>query len=184
MNNINNNNIINNIDNMMEFIAQKQSGEDSASEDEIQYFKNFCEKTGAETFNICVTDDEHEVLSLDAIVPFKASINNKLYNTVMEAYNDIIMENTISNIEKQSHTDFNLDLMYELNRNKFDQNIQAKKLLMSITTVIVYKTENDQYWGSSIPEFDGDNVAGEILLEISKQYNELENLYNNLLNLL
>ena len=160
----------------MEFIVQKQSGEGTASFDEIEYFKNFCEETGTETFNVCVTDDEHEILSLDAIVPFKASINNKLYNTVMEAYNDIIMENTISNIENPSHTQHNLDLMYELNRNKFDQNIQAKKLLISIPTEIVYKTENDQYWGSKIPDFDGENIAGEILFEISKQYNELENL--------
>lgn len=155
----------------MAFLAQKRTGEGSASSDDIEYFDNFCKETGRESFNVCVTDEEHELLSLDAKTTFKASINNKIYDTVMEAYNDIVMENTVTSIENEMKTDYNLDLMYELNLNKFDQNNEAKKLLMSIPSLIVYKTENDNFWGSQVPEFDGENVGGGILVEISKQYN-------------
>jgi len=143
----------------MSCLTQKRTGVGAATTEEIQEFDDFCEENDMDQIKICVTDEEHELLSLDAFVPFIASINSKKYNTVMEAYNDI-------NAGKDDPND---DLMIQLNIDKFCQNDEAKNILMAGNSHIVYKTDNDNYWGSKVPEFDGENIGGEILVEIREQ---------------
>ena len=51
-------------------ISQKRSGTNAASEEEIAEFDSQCKELGVETINVQVTDEEHELLSLTAHVPF------------------------------------------------------------------------------------------------------------------
>ena len=153
----------------MAFIAQKRSGIGAALAGEIADFNNLCDENDLEQLNVCVTDDEHEVLSLDSNVPFISSENGKLYNTVMEAYNEIIMENIVMQVDSKEITEFNYGIMFVLLSDKFNNNIEANQVLMSTTEQIVYKTDNDNLWGSKVPEFDGQNIAGQIMTDLRRR---------------
>ena len=153
----------------MSFIAQKRTGIGAASAGEIADFNDCCDENDLEQSNVCVTDDEHEVLSLDSTVPFIASENGQLYNTVMEAYNEIIMENTVTQLNTKQITEYNYGIMFVLISDKFNNNIEAKQVLMSTTGQIVYKTANDNLWGSKVPEFDGQNIAGQIMTDLRRR---------------
>lgn len=148
----------------MSFLIQKQTGEGAASTNEIEEFNNFCEKVDADTFTIHVSDEEHEILSLDSKTPFLVSKNEKVYSTVMDAYYDTV------DLSKQDEKNIYAE-MFVLISEKFEQNEEAKKVLMSTTgEIIVYKTEDDNYWGSRVPEFDGQNIAGEIMVKLRDSY--------------
>jgi len=136
---------------------------------EIADFNDCCAENDLEQLNVCVTDDEHEVLSLDSTLPFIASENGQLYNTVMEAYNEIIMENTVTQLDSKQYTEFNYGTMFVLLSDKFNYNIEAKQVLMSTSGQIVYKTDNDNLWGSKVPEFDGQNIAGQIMTDLRRR---------------
>jgi len=147
----------------MPLLIQKQTGEDAASCSEIEEFNIFCEKLNADTFTIYVSDEEHEILSLDSKRPFLVSKNAKVYSTVMEAYYDTV------DLSKQDEKNIYIEMLVLISE-KFDQNKEAKKVLMSTTGIIVYKTEDDNYWGSRVPEFDGQNIAGEIMVKLRDLY--------------
>lgn len=147
----------------MAFLIQKQTGEGAASASEIEEFNNFCEKVNANTFTIHVSDEEHEILSLDSKTPFLVSKNAKVYSTVMEAYYDTV------DFSQQDEINIYAQ-MFVLISDKFDQNEEARKVLMSTTGIIVYKTEDDNYWGSRVPEFNGLNIAGKIMVELRDLY--------------
>jgi len=154
----------------MAFIAQKRTGIGAASAAEIIDFNDCCDKNNLEQTNICVTDDEHELLSLNSNTPFIASENGRLYNTVMEAYNEIIMENTVMPVNSKQIMEYNYGLMFVLISDKFNNNMNAKQVLMSTTGPIIYKTDDDNYWGSKVPEFDGKNVAGQMMADLRELY--------------
>jgi len=145
---------------METFEAIKRTGKGAASAEEIQKFDDTY--SNLHRVDVIVTDDEHEVLSADAEVPFKYVHNNKIYKTVMEGYNDLITDSdTIHKIHS---------VMVTLNLNKFEQNGEARRILLSTKNhIIVYKTENDNYWGSRVPEFDGENWVGKLLTDIIYQ---------------
>lgn len=159
----------------MEFICQKQTGDGAASTKEIKEFNNYCEKNNAKVVKICVTDEEHELLSLDANTPFISSENGRLYNTVMEGYNEIILENTIVQFDTIPITKYNREIMTTLILDKFNNNIEAKQILMSTSNydIICYKTNDDNYWGSRVPEFDGQNIAGQLMVELRNYYKSI-----------
>ena len=153
----------------MAFIAQKRSGIGAVSAGEIADFNACCDENELEQLNVCVTDDEHELLSLDSTVPFIASKNGQLYNTVMEAYNEIIMKNIVTQVDYKEITEFNYGIMFVLLSDKFNYNIEANQVLMSTSGQIVYKTDNDNLWGSKVPEFDGQNIAGQIMTDLRRR---------------
>jgi len=159
---------------MQALLVQKQTGVKAASAEEIEEFNKFCEDTKTTMFKVCVTDDEHDVLSLDANTPFIASDNGRLYNNVMEGYNEIMLENTVTQFEHdQPNTKYNHEIMFTLISDKFSFNSEAKQVLMNTKDYdgIYYKTDNDNYWGSRVPEFDGQNVAGQMMAELRNSYN-------------
>jgi hypothetical protein len=147
--------------------SQKRTGEGAASAEEIEEFNTVCKDNEVEMFKVCVTDDEHELLSLDSNVLFMNSKNAKVYNTVMEAYNDTV--------DFSSQNDHNIYAqMFVLLSDKFDQNEEARRVLMSVKDydLIIYKTDDENYWGARVPEFVGQNIAGQIMVELRDYYIE------------
>ena len=59
--------------------------------------------------------------------------------------------------------------MHMLNFDKFEQNLDAQRVLMDTTEPLIYKS-NDNYWGSPVPEFTGGNLMGRILVNIREQF--------------
>ena len=148
----------------MVFITQKRTGEGSSTSKDMEEFDRYCHENEYEMMQFNVTDEEHELLSLDSKTPFLISKNGKVYNTVMEAYNDIIEDDDKMNLN------YIYAQMFVLISDKFDQNEEARNVLMSTRGYIIYKTENDNCWGSRVPEFDGLNIAGEIMVELRDFY--------------
>lgn len=147
----------------MEITAQKLTGEGAASAEKIEEYEKYCKDNELELVRFSVSDEEHELLSLDSKTPFMISKNTKVYNTVMEAYYDTV------DFSQQNETNIYAQ-MFVLISDKFDQNKEAKKVLMSTFGPIVYKTDDDNYWGSRVPEFDGQNIAGQIMVELRDSY--------------
>ena len=120
---------------------------------------------------VVVTDDEHEILSLDAIVPF--SYLDIKYENVMDAYNKLIMR------PSDKTNSENVRLMYQLNYAKFTQNDECRRVLCETNGRIIYKQTAsgdmayDVFWGMTVPEFIGDNYAGDIMCEIREELKEL-----------
>lgn len=142
----------------------KITGTDAAANDEIEQFhQEFKDK---KIVSVIVTDDEHELLSLDANTQFTYVENDKviIYNSIMEGLKDLTDDDT--NLDQIHH------ILYMLSKAKFEQHQEAKKILMSIKdgAVIVYKTENDNYWGSQVPQFDGKNLAGIMLMQLREEF--------------
>ena len=91
----------------------------------------------------------------------------------MEGYNEIMLENTVTRFEHDHPIiKYNHEIMFTLISDKFNFNIEAKEVLMNTKDYngIYYKTDNDNYWGSRVPEFDGQNVAGQMMVELRESY--------------
>lgn len=144
---------------MSKFII-KRTGINSASPQALKTFDELCNKYNIPSVSIIVTDDEHELLSPDTIVPFTVSVLKRQYNSVMEAYN---------NLSKRDNELYNINLMYLLNYDKFEQNSDAQQMLLDTKVPLVYKS-NDNYWGSEVPKFTGSNLVGHILVNIREQF--------------
>ena len=119
---------------------------------------------------VVVTDEAHEILSLDATVPF--SYLDIKYENVMDAYNKLIMR------PSDKTNSENVRLMYLLNYAKFTQNDECRRVLCETNGRIIYKQTvaddtTDVFWGMTVPEFIGDNYAGEIMEEIRAELKEL-----------
>ena len=139
----------------------------------IKKINNVCEEKKLEFENFIVTDNEHDILSIDAYTPFYITIANEYlkYDTVTAAFNDLT-----SRFKLKSNVDVycSYKIMYMVNLFKFIQNKEAQKLLLETNYPIIYKNSSDLYWGMSVPEFKGCNVMGEI-------YNSIRNdLSNNI----
>ena len=121
---------------------------------------------------VVVTDDEHEILSLDATVPF--SYLDITYENVMDAYNKLIVR------PSDKTNSENVRLMYLLNYAKFTQNDECRRVLCETNGRIIYKQTavggimtDDVFWGMMVPEFIGENIAGIIMEEIREELKEL-----------
>tara|TARA_B100001093_G_C26839783_1_gene1019999 strand:+ start:458 stop:904 length:447 start_codon:yes stop_codon:yes gene_type:complete len=139
-------------------IAIKTTGIGAVSNNDIEEFnREFTDNDDYQTVEIIVTDDEHEILSPNYNLEFE--FGEKKYNTIVEAFNDSITDD--------STIEFLHTIMHSINLNKFEQNELAKNVLLSTKdSIIYYKADNDNYWGSRVPEFDGRNELGKILVEI------------------
>ena len=137
---------------------------------EYAEFKDLCGKHDIPILKVVVTDDEHEILSLDATVPF--SYLDIKYENVMDAYNKLIMR------PSDKTNSENVRLMYLLNYAKFTQNDECRRVLCETNGRIIYKQTvaddtTDVFWGMTVPEFIGDNYAGDIMCEIREELKEL-----------
>ena len=149
---------------MTDINAIKLTGKDCASEIEVTEFNRKCKDKNLKIINFVVTDEEHEILSLTAKVSFVFSTNKKTYNNIIEGYEDLVTnEDTLEYIH---------DTMYSLNLTKFEQHEESRQVLMSTNGPIIYKTTDDNYWGSRVPEFDGQNLAGQMLVDIREYLKE------------
>jgi hypothetical protein len=145
--------------------AIKRTGRGVSLTDAVSKFENMCEECDELPIQLVVTDDEHELLSLDATTPF--IFIDEEYNSVMEAYNKLKIFCGATNDNENE-----IQLMYILISEKFKQNLEARAILSQTTGKIIYKS-NDDFWGMKIPEFEGNNVAGIIIEEIRNEYDPL-----------
>jgi hypothetical protein len=155
--------------------AIKRTGKNAASQTTLNIFTHLCNTSGIPITNIIVTDGEHELLSPDAYTPFEIETifgDRIKYNTVMEAYIDMAESHVII-VDKviprpKEHITYNIPLMGILNYEKFNQHTEARKVLLETSDIIVYKNI-DNYWGSTVPEFKGGNLVGQMLVKIREQ---------------
>ena len=112
---------------------------------------------------IIVTDYEYQILSIDNKSPIRLNNSKIVYDSVLEAYT------YLSSYNKKD----NYKLMYYLNYEKFRTYKHAKDILCSTDNkYIVYKS-NDDYLGMSVPEFEGENIVGQILQIVRHNIQEI-----------
>ena len=133
----------------------------TATLESIHAFDRFCKRHNIGIRNLIVTDDQHKILSPEATLAINIFYEDKYYTTIMDAYIDRCTEND----------EDNLHLMYYLNYEKFIQNVEAQKVLLATTDPIVYKS-NNTYWGKTIPNFEGHNILGQLLVKIRELIRE------------
>ena len=112
---------------------------------------------------IIVTDYDYQILSIDNKSPIKLNNSKIVYDSVLEAYT------YLSSCNKKD----NYKLMYYLNYEKFKTYKHAKDILCSTDNkYIVYKSSDD-YLGMTVPDFEGENIVGQILQIVRHNIQEI-----------
>ena len=142
---------------MLPVDAIKETGNRHASTEAINKFaENYTNIPDTEILKLVVTDEQHALLSPDEIIPFKDPFFGQEYPSVMIAYNALAQYGRELN---------NVNLMLALNQAKFEQDKEARKILLDTHDPIVYMS-NETFWGMLVPEFIGENIMGAILINI------------------
>ena len=96
---------------------------------------------------VTVDDEEHAILNPDSLTSFE--FRGHLYTSVMQAYNTAADESAL----------------YDILLQRSVQDSLFRTVLLSTTGFIVHKSSN-QFLGTRVPEFDGQNLMGKFLVNL------------------